>query len=57
LTNDYASDAWDGIEWWDAGGGVWYGYTETWDPSLGSQYGDQFLYYNNGAYGAFDYWR
>ena len=52
-TND--DNAWLGIEWWYNGN--WYGYTVTWDPSFGTWYGNQYLYYSAGSYYGYYYWR
>lgn len=55
LTKD--DNAWLGVEWWyDNEVGDWFGFTLTWDPRFGNQYGDQYLYYNAGTYYGFYYW-
>jgi len=54
-TND--DNAWLGLEWWNYGGGTWYGYTVTWDPIYGAQYGNQYLNYQSGSYFGYWYWR
>jgi len=49
--------AYQGLEWYTNGAGTWVGYTVTWDPSHGTQYGNQYLYYNSGTYYGFYYWK
>ena len=49
--------AWQGLEWYTDGAGIWVGYTVTWDPSFGTRYGNQYLYYDSGTYYGFWYWR
>jgi hypothetical protein len=58
---DWYRTQWDsaylGIEWWnDNFTGEWFGYTVTWDPNFGTQYGDQYLYYLGGTYYGYYYW-